>query len=474
MTINIHFTQMPSSAHRLINIQQVNADSEVRSWLARRVFITCCRVKRVDPATAMWSKQMLGTLALSTLFILPPQINDPIPSRIKLHSIMPRVTRAALRSMEDTALAASTQLPLTPRKERPPLGEIAGNGNVLESSGTSNVSAEPSQIQKKVAAKARKGRAAKKEVHNGDCVEVLEDDKQSATSSAVDEACEELLKDDYSPKLLQVLPEEDVDDAPSPHTVIVNQDLDLQGSSTHHDGATPTKLKTAEDDDSFVDTIKSRTPATITTTGIEVVKSAKVVESIGSEAVQKKRTSSEHRIASKDDSFVDKIVLRSPAKMVTRIEDSVEAIDAFEDEIEKVGELIPTVSEAGSPVKTKKAKNSGNDAATKSKKAGVMKPVKSKAEGRIAKSKPAVVSKGKQTQGIHSDRSSANNSEEGTTRTCANGVTKGSAKRISSIHKAPFLPAKSTKPPTRSNFELPGDAVSRKVSLNSSQLLLPR
>ena len=381
--------------------------------------------------------------------------------------------------MEDTDLAASTQLPLTPRKGRPPLGEIAGNGNVLESSGTSIVSAEPTKVQKKVAVKVRKGRAAKKvdpanEVHSGDCVKVLEDDKQSATSSAVDEACEELLKDDHPPNLLQVLPEQDVNDAPSPHTVVVNQDTDLQDSSTHHDGATPTKLKTAQDEDSFVDTIKSRTPAKITTTGIEVVKSAKAVESIGSGAAQKKHTSSELKTASKEDSFVDKIVLRSPAKMVTRIEDSVEAIDAFEDAIEKVGELIPTVSEAGSPVKTKKAKNSGNDATTKSKKAGVMKLVSSKAEATIAKSKPAVVSQGNQPQGIHSDRSSANNSEEGTTRLFGNGATKGSAKRISSIHKAPFLPAKSTKPPTRSNFELPGDAVSRKVSLDSFQVLLPR
>ena len=392
---------------------------------------------------------------------------------------MPRVTRAALRSIEDTDLAASIPLPLTPHKERLPLGEIDGNGNVLDNPGTNNVSTEPIKNKKKVTAKARKGKAAKKvkpedDVRNEDRVEVLEDDNRSATSSAVDEACEELLKAKDPRKLMQILPEKDFNDAPSPHRVVVNQDVDQQGSAIHPDVCTPTKVKTKEDDDSFVEAIKSRTPARTTNTGIEAVKSAKAVKSIGSGALQKRGTSSDRKKESEEDSFVDKILMRSPAKMVTRIEDSVEAIDAFEDEIEKVGKLIPTVNEPGSPVKVKKAKNSGKDTAIKSKDARVMKPAKGKVEAIAAMSKPAVPSQGTRPQGIHSDRSLAKKSEEGTTGVCGNSATKVSAKRISSIHKAPFLPAKSTKPPTRSNFELPGDAISRMVSLGSFQLPLPR
>ena len=388
---------------------------------------------------------------------------------------MPRVTRAALRSMEDTVLAASIQLPSTPRKERPPLGEIAGNGNVPENPDTHSVSIELIKNQKKVVAKARKSRAAKKmkpedDVRNEDRVEVLEDDNRSATSSAVDEACEELLKERDPPNSLQVLPEKSLSNAPSPHAIVVNQDIDLQDSATHQDAVTPIKVTTDKDEDSFVGIIKSRTPAR-TTTGIEAVKSVKVMKSIGPGALEKKRASSEYKKGSNEDSFVDNIVVRSPAKMVTRIEDSVEAIDAFEDEIEKVGELIPTVNEVVSPVKIKKAKNSGEDAATKSKNAGVMKPAKDKAEAFIAKSRPVVAGQENRPRVI---RSSTKDSKEGTTRKNTNGASKLSAKRISSIHKAPFLPAKSTKPPTRSNFELPGDAISRKVSPDSSQLPLPR
>ena len=114
---------------------------------------------------------------------------------------MPRVTRAALRSMEqqdESDIAASTPLPQTPFKGRVPLGDIAGNkGTESEIINTSEDQAAPT---KKEAGKGKKGNAAKKAnkqtkemalVH----VEVMEDENQSVHSSAAEEASKNL-KDD--------------------------------------------------------------------------------------------------------------------------------------------------------------------------------------------------------------------------------------------------------------------------------------
>ena len=112
---------------------------------------------------------------------------------------MPRVTRAALRSnavFEDEA--ASVPLPLTPCKEREVLHEVAGNSTqeVIDVSQSDNVA----MGNKKGTAKGRKGKVGKKNkklpasMDEGSNVEVLEDDNHSTASSAVEEACEELMR----------------------------------------------------------------------------------------------------------------------------------------------------------------------------------------------------------------------------------------------------------------------------------------
>lgn len=116
-----------------------------------------------------------------------------------LSRTMPRITRAALRSnavLEDEPdLALSTPLPATPQKEREPLGEVAGN--VSEES---LVIHDAVKAGKKGGAKGRKAKGTKKgkkqpKPDNGETIpEVLDDDNQSATSSAVEEACEDLKK----------------------------------------------------------------------------------------------------------------------------------------------------------------------------------------------------------------------------------------------------------------------------------------
>ena len=115
---------------------------------------------------------------------------------------MPRVTRAALRSMEqqdESDVASSTPLPQTPIKGRVPLGEIAGNkGTEGEETNTSEEQVAPA---KKGNGKGKKGNTAKKtneqmrEKAEEVRVEVLEDENQSIHSSAAKEACRDLLQD---------------------------------------------------------------------------------------------------------------------------------------------------------------------------------------------------------------------------------------------------------------------------------------
>ena len=115
---------------------------------------------------------------------------------------MPRVTRAALRlnaRSEETDLAASTPLPLTPLTHRAPLGEITGNSEEVQAM---IIDIEPIvKVPKKASSEGRPRKIPKKEktsalmVKSEESVEVIEDDNQSATSSAVDEACQELMKE---------------------------------------------------------------------------------------------------------------------------------------------------------------------------------------------------------------------------------------------------------------------------------------
>lgn len=113
---------------------------------------------------------------------------------------MPRVTRAALRlnaMLEDTNLAASTPLPLTPLALRTPLGEISGNSEEVKA--MVNNLEQLVKAQKKAPPKGRRGKVQNNDkklalnARHEESIEVIEDDNQSATSSAVDEACQDLM-----------------------------------------------------------------------------------------------------------------------------------------------------------------------------------------------------------------------------------------------------------------------------------------
>ena len=115
---------------------------------------------------------------------------------------MPRVTRAALRSVEQrdgSEIAATVPLPQTPVKDRVPLGETTGNRGAH--SEAANTSEEQAALAKKGTGKGKKGNAVKKankktkEKAEEVCAGVLEDESQSLHSSAAEEARHDLLKD---------------------------------------------------------------------------------------------------------------------------------------------------------------------------------------------------------------------------------------------------------------------------------------
>ena len=113
---------------------------------------------------------------------------------------MPRTTRAAHRLKElaeEEAIAASVPLPTTPQKERVPLGEIADNkgaeSTMVDNIGNKPIKPAPKKGRKTKGAKKANSKRNKNETEeSGIEVEVLEDGNQSSTSSAAEEACEEL------------------------------------------------------------------------------------------------------------------------------------------------------------------------------------------------------------------------------------------------------------------------------------------
>lgn len=114
---------------------------------------------------------------------------------------MPRVTRAALRTQElqeESDIAASTPLPPTPVKKRVPLGEISDNvateAQVAELE-QKLVPAKKGSVRGKKANITKKTNKQKKVKAMDAEPRVLEDDNESTTSSAVEEACQDLLKD---------------------------------------------------------------------------------------------------------------------------------------------------------------------------------------------------------------------------------------------------------------------------------------
>lgn len=162
---------------------------------------------------------------------------------------------------------------------------------------------------------------------------------------------------------------------------------------------------------------------------------------------------------------------KSPVRVSMRLEDSIEAIDKFEEEMEKVGDLIPTVKKRGqSPKEKQRSGNTATNMRTNGKRPSTTQTSKGLTSRRltpVVNPKLAAPAKQKDTASVPK----ANNTKvdlKNRKVSDSSSISESSSsvavkKRVSSVHKAPFVPAKSTKPPTRASFELPGEAVARKL-----------
>ena len=222
----------------------------------------------------------------------------------------------------------------------------------------------------------------------------------------------------------------------------------------------------------------------------------------------------------KNDSFVDQITTRSPIKHTMRIEDSVEAIDALEEAIEKIGESLPVIEdEPHSPVKTSPGRKGASKYTRAEANATKSQPLKRVVRGAVAKNAVSSNQSSKNVVRTAAAKSAAvpSTTRASTTRAStarastikphsvarksastkrsssskqpppmasksiiaadrdapASQSRPGPAKKraVSSVHKAPFQPAKSKKPPTRPSFELPGEAISRKLKEQKEERL---
>ena len=249
---------------------------------------------------------------------------------------------------------------------------------------------------------------------------------------------------------------------PSPEVTLPQDDIEAQKP-----GVAPVPVPNIDKDDSFVARIKSYTPAKMT--NADTSKDESGVDKI------------------EEDLFLEQIKTRSPSKRVSRIEDSVEALDALEEEIEKVDKLIPTTADnLSDTTKTKKQAKVNPKTAEKKANGSVRikdntsirtRPMTGKPSTSVrsiaprpsilpAAKKAITPPKGSPTKPLIESRSPAPARQSAKV-----GPQSVTHKRVSSVHKGPFVPTKSAKPPTQSTFELPGEAVSRKLKEQREQRL---
>ena len=197
-----------------------------------------------------------------------------------------------------------------------------------------------------------------------------------------------------------------------------------------HERSSANSVKVMNDaDDSFEQEIHSRTP---------------------SRPIDRSRKSPQNNIAPESDSFVDAIKSRSPAKSVTAVADSIDALDALEDEIERVTEGLPNLKD--------EALKSPLSPGFTSKRLSSLNPGKV----RQTTSYPTNTSqKGNRPMSTSNASTAKRESSAGKSR--LSSTTNYPDRRTTiSTRKPAFVPSKSNKVPTRPTFTLPGEATSAK------------
>ncbi|CAJ2511470.1 Uu.00g070950.m01.CDS01 [Anthostomella pinea] len=166
-----------------------------------------------------------------------------------------------------------------------------------------------------------------------------------------------------------------------------------------------------------------------------------------------------------DDSFAEVITSRSPAKPVARIEDSLEALDQLEEQLEAFDEAAH-IEEVVSPEKPKSArkhKDSPKSAgtvrfATPQPKRNSMKPGSASVRVKPA-SEPRRGSLRRSNSMIFLDSPKMKTQD----KSIAQAPPKKAAVKLPASLLPPKQPPKSTKLATKPTFELPGEAVARRL-----------
>ncbi|KFY89376.1 hypothetical protein V500_05745 [Pseudogymnoascus sp. VKM F-4518 (FW-2643)] len=221
-------------------------------------------------------------------------------------------------------------------------------------------------------------------------------------------------------------------------------------------------------DDSFVELIVGRSPAK------PVSRRYSVEELVALRSSAKTSPRIEDSVDELDK--FEETIIRSPAKPVSRIEDSVEELDLLEDIMEALTEAA-RAQELASPVKSRKAtpaflKASRQPTASPASRST---PAKAKTigvrEGKALMNEMMAKKAASGTSTVRSKQVAAKKSILPSTsarsasaepKPAATISKRPAAKRPVSL-MPPKEPIKSTKPPTRSTFELPGEAISRKL-----------
>ncbi|KAL8975352.1 MAG: hypothetical protein Q9197_000430 [Variospora fuerteventurae] len=371
-------------------------------------------------------------------------------------------------SPDDSAVAAAVALPATPPvTKRTPLGEISGNQEDLP-----RPVEDPEQILKtnKGPGKGRKGKGTKKPKgqdesgKNGKAASVLPDEIESETSSAVDDACQDLLKE-QDEGTCQVVTHDSPESPPSPAVAAVTEQLASTASLEY-----PATI--VSDEQVNIDRTLEEMQA-VPLPSEPTQDHPAVSDQMPNQSDARLNDAELNNIDKSDGDTTSPERASLPAKAVLRLEDSIEAIDHFEDEMEKVDGLIPVIE---TNVQNPKFSRKRDRTAT------TVKSQKSSHEYIAPKARNVAISRrtatsvkpdgvavpGATVQGSISEKPQATKADLKPRQVSESSIASDKTpatvkKRVSSVHKAPFVPVKSTKPPTRSNFELPGDAVARKL-----------
>lgn len=386
--------------------------------------------------------------------------------------------------------AVGGPLPLAPLKERAPLGEVAANQPSVAIVPKDNMA-----VGKKPKPKGGKKPGGKKskraEEENGESChesgpEVLEDERRAAGSPASDAAVEDLMKENNDDIVQVPMLDERPISPPSRAVRMTRRQLakaeeersKLQGRALRSKKSVEAQAEEQPEPQEHAaesEEIPQQQEDPIATP--EVTLTADLGEP--------KTLSSEKQI--EEDSSISRSPSRSPAKTPMRLEESIEAIDALEEAIEEVGKAIPGFHSLESDEKfprkkpsDRRAKPNTRSTATKTKPLYNKPSTKSSKVSRnpnspkSLKERPHTAAESKPhpgpTRPSHSRSASVRTvSSKGTdakSKTSASEVTDYLASKrrpISVSFPTPPPPTKSSKPPTKPTFQLPGEAIAAKL-----------